>query len=307
MIGSLCTGYGGLDKAVQQVLKDDIAWVADNSEAARKLLAHRYDVPNLGDITKVDWESVPRIDILTAGFPCQPISRAGRGLGTDDERWLWPDVATAIRILRPGIIVLENVADILRRGITDVLGDLSSLGYDAEWQCLRASGIGAPHRRDRWFAVAYPECGEFQQRGIAGVVGGKAAAKPGERHQRERTGYAVVDCSETASHSNGTRLQGSSGEKCPDGKPAERGNETDWGKFSTAIFRWEAVIGRPAPVPVSPGKTRERLNPVFAEWMMGLDEGWVTGVPGLSYREQLHLLGNGVVPRQAAYAIGRMI
>jgi len=78
---------------------------------------------------------------------------------------------------------------------------------------------------------------------------------------------------------------------------------TDWGEYAPAIARWEAVTGRPAPRPTEPGRTGERLSPAFVEWMMGLPEGWVTGVPGLTRNQQLHALGNGVVPQQAAMAL----
>ena len=86
-LGSLCTGYGGLDMAVQQVLGAQLAWVADNDRHVRQLLAERHpDVPNLGDIGMLDWAAVEPVDVLTAGFPCQDISYAGRGAGIADCR-----------------------------------------------------------------------------------------------------------------------------------------------------------------------------------------------------------------------------
>ena len=81
-LGSLCTGYGGLDIAVQELLSAQLIWVADNDRHVRRLLAERHpDVPNLGDISAIDWPNVPLVDIVTAGFPCQDISFAGRGAG----------------------------------------------------------------------------------------------------------------------------------------------------------------------------------------------------------------------------------
>ena len=81
-LGSLCTGYGGLDMAVQQAFGTELAWVADNDRHVSKLLASRHPgIPNLGDLTQVDWQQVDPVDILCAGFPCQDISFAGRGAG----------------------------------------------------------------------------------------------------------------------------------------------------------------------------------------------------------------------------------
>lgn len=306
LIGSLCTGYGGLDLAAKQVYEDGhIAWVCDNSVASAKLLAHRYPfVPNLGDLTDVDWEAVPVVDVLTAGFPCQPVSVAGRKLGKDDDRWIWPNIIDCVRVLRPRWIVLENVPGILRIGMGDILGSLASLGYDARWKCIPASDVGAPHNRNRWFAVAYPKRGELQLHRNPGIMGNPSSEKLGERYQRERSGNTIVDSGSVSSYTNQQGLERYPWEELSEGESTSGDFETQWGKFGDAIYRWELILGRCAPVPLTEGKThKERLNPVFVEWMMGLPEGWVTGVPGLSYREQLHLLGNGVVPQQAASAI----
>ena len=95
--------------------------------------------------------------ILTAGFPCQPVSVAGKRLGQEDERWLWPEVARVVRVVRPRLVLLENVPGLLVRGMGDVLGDLAAMGYDAEWQSIPAAAVGAPHIRERVFVVAHPD------------------------------------------------------------------------------------------------------------------------------------------------------
>lgn len=161
-IGSLCTGYGGLDLAVLAVLGGHLAWVADNDPAASRLLTTRWpDVPNLGDIRSLDWHTVARIDILTAGFPCQDISHAGTRRGiTGPRSSLWTTVADAISVLRPGHLFVENVAALRNRGLDRVLADLAALRYDATWLCLRASDVGAAHRRDRFFLLATPTDGQ---------------------------------------------------------------------------------------------------------------------------------------------------
>jgi DNA (cytosine-5)-methyltransferase 1 len=154
-IGSLCTGYGGLDIAVQTVLGGQLAWYAEVDRHACTVLAHRFGgIPNLGDIRTVDWTTVAPVDVLTAGFPCQDISDAGKREGIHgDKSSLWRCVADAVRVLRPGYVFVENVAALLRRGL-DVQTDLATVGYDTSWICLRASDIGAAHRRDRLFLLA---------------------------------------------------------------------------------------------------------------------------------------------------------
>jgi DNA (cytosine-5)-methyltransferase 1 len=99
------------------------------------------------------------VDIISGGFPCQDISNAGKRAGIYGERsGLWSEYARIIRELRPRYVVVENVAALLNRGMERVLGDLAACGYDAEWQSIRASDVGAPHRRERIWIVAYPRC-----------------------------------------------------------------------------------------------------------------------------------------------------
>ena len=152
-VGSLFSGYGGLDMAVG----GDVVWYSEIEPAACKVLAaHHPGVPNLGDIKKVDWSTVAPIDVLTGGYPCQPFSNAGMRRGQEDERHLWPYVRDAIGALRPRVAVLENVRGHLSMGLADVIGDLAGLGYDAQWGLVRAADAGAPHGRARVFITAYP-------------------------------------------------------------------------------------------------------------------------------------------------------
>ncbi|QGN50962.1 DNA cytosine methyltransferase [Micromonospora sp. WMMC415] len=155
-IGSLCTGYGGLDLAVELVLGGDLAWYAEVDRHARTVLTHRWPgVPNLGDIRTVDWTTVEPVEVLTAGFPCQDISNAGKRAGiTGPHSSLWRHITQALCILRPPLVFVENVAALRRRGLDVVHADLAALGYDTSWLCIRASDIGAPHRRDRLFLLA---------------------------------------------------------------------------------------------------------------------------------------------------------
>jgi DNA (cytosine-5)-methyltransferase 1 len=155
MHGSLCTGYGGLDLAAQAVFGGELAWWSDIEPAPIKVMQHHHPgVPNLGDLRVVDWPTVPRVDILTAGFPCQPFSNAGKRLGTSDPRHLWPHIADAIGVLRPGLVLLENVPGHLRRGFDTVSAQLADLGYRLAWGIVSAAEVGAPHLRKRLFVVA---------------------------------------------------------------------------------------------------------------------------------------------------------
>ncbi len=151
-VGSLFTGYGGLDIAVG----GDLAWYAEIEPAACQVLAYHYpNVPNLGDITKIDWSEVEPVDVITGGYPCQPFSHAGNRKGKNDVRHLWPNVLDAIRAIRPRYAILENVSGHLTLGFADVLADLAEIGWSCEWGTFRASDVGAPHRRERIFIIAH--------------------------------------------------------------------------------------------------------------------------------------------------------
>jgi len=152
---SLCTGYGGLDLAVDALFDSELVALAEFDKHASTICAIRFPgVPNLGDITTIDWSSLGDIDLITAGYPCQPFSLAGKRKGADDARHIWPHIAEAVRVLRPRWVVLENVYGHLSKGFGAVLGALAALGYDSRWACLRASDVGAPHRRERVFIIA---------------------------------------------------------------------------------------------------------------------------------------------------------
>lgn len=179
-IGSLFSGYGGLDLGVMLALGGRVVWHAEIDPAPARILAARFPgVPNLGDVTAVDWDAVEPVDVLTGGFPCQDVSHAGKraGLRPDTRSGLWSVMAYVIDQLRPQLVVIENVRGLLSaaahsdvescpgclgdgngepalRALGAVLGDLAGLGFDAEWRGIRAADVGAPHGRWREFIVA---------------------------------------------------------------------------------------------------------------------------------------------------------
>ncbi|KUL59705.1 hypothetical protein ADL32_18915 [Streptomyces albidoflavus] len=275
--------------AVEQVLGATTAWVSDIDPGANKILAHHWPtVPNLGDLTAARWEDVEPVDIVCGGYPCQPFSLAGKRKGTADDRHIWPSIATALRVLRPRLALFENVAGHLRLGFDTVLADLAALGFDAEWCTVRASEVGAPHPRRRLFLLA-----------VAADTPHLGHERPGPARGR---GHGPADHRDAAA--DAARLGRGEGRPEParlEGRPgAPGGGAPDWGRFGPAVARWEHATGRRAPRATD---ASNRLSPAFVEWLMGLDAGHVTAVPGLTRNEQLHALGNGVVPQQAAAAL----
>lgn len=387
-IGSMFSGYGGLcTLTAAPLLGMDVAWHCETDKFASKLLEVRAPgIPNLGDVTSVDWSNVQPVDVVAAGFPCTDISYAGKGAGIKEgtRSGLWSEVVEAVRHLGPRLVLLENVSAIVakRPGLDVVLNDLARIGYDARWTTLRASAVGAPHQRNRWWCIAYPAHtdgigqqwpggtwerrggpsdhhqpatdtpallptpratdgtkggpGQVNGRGVADSLPAIGALLPtpvvndmGDDKTLEWWDSWTADMK--AKHGNGNghgrslsieaqrllpapKLLGtpdanqgvrsrrfrSAGEN-----PAEFAEnfQGSWGDYADAIIRWEQILGRLAPEPTAPGKTgKPQLSPNFVEWLMGLPDGWVTGVPGVSRNQQLKALGNGVVPAQATAA-----
>lgn len=153
--GSMFAGIGGIDLGLERA-GWTCRWQVEKDPYCQSVLrAHWPDVTLYEDTREVDWSGVERVELLAAGFPCQPVSYGGKREAQADDRWLWPEVARALRILRPSLVLLENVPGILTAGFDDVLSDLAHLGFDAEWSVLSACTLGAPHPRERLFVVAY--------------------------------------------------------------------------------------------------------------------------------------------------------
>lgn len=178
-IGSLFSGYGGLDRACEEVFDAKTAWYCEiEPKAAETMSRHWPDAVNHGDVTQVDWSQVEPVDILTGGFPCQDVSLAGKqaGMVTGSRSGLWAEFLHAITVLRPKFVVIENVKGLLSasaghvgprpgvlgdefrlRALGVVLGQLSEIGYDAGWETVSATEAGLAHRRERVFILAYPQ------------------------------------------------------------------------------------------------------------------------------------------------------
>ncbi|MFF7683136.1 DNA cytosine methyltransferase [Microbacterium sp. NPDC007973] len=185
--GELFAGTGMLGRAVSVVFGTRPRWFCEFDAAPSKVLAHHYpDVPNYGDVTKVDFTTVPHTHVRAGGFPCQDVSVSGAraGLRSGTRSGLWSEFARSIAEDRPDWVVIENVGGLLSaeaasgdgtalepcpwcvgddddeprlRALGAVLADLAALGFDAEWTSIRASDVGAPHGRLRVFILAWPK------------------------------------------------------------------------------------------------------------------------------------------------------
>lgn len=172
----LFSGIGGFSLGLERTGGFETAGFCEIDPFCRRVLAaHWPDVPCHDDVRTMQFTE-GMADVITAGFPCQDVSYAGAGAGLAGERsGLYREVVRAIRMVRPVHAILENVAALLGRGMGTVLGDLAEIGYDAEWHCIPASVVGAPHRRDRIWIVAYP--GGEQHEGCRAPISGQIAAE----------------------------------------------------------------------------------------------------------------------------------
>ena len=368
-VGELCAGYGGLSLAVEYVMGAETTWLAEIDPAARRVLvAHWPDVPLYGDITTLDWSTVPRVDVLAGGTPCQDLSIAGRraGMAEGTRSGLWAAMRTAIATLKPAYVIWENVngcrsasafsalesgpgcvgaGDLagqpVLRALGRVLGDLAALGYDAEWRSVRAADVGCCHQRDRVFVLAWrssaaadadgvsrdlrrsPAAGETSGGWASGASARCDRASAADAHRTRLAGRRGATLSRTGecapwqddlAPAGGIRPASWSCGACGDLDPdcatcwLDLTVDHGWGDFEDAIRSHEQLLGRTAPPATEPGRRgTPRLNVRFVEWMMCLPDGWVIDIPGISRRQQLTLLGNGVVPPQAAAALEDML
>lgn len=261
-VGSLFSGYGGLDLGVKAVWPEaEVLWHVEFDKNPSKILNfHWPEIPNLGDITAVNWETVPQVDVLTGGFPCQDLSHAGKGAGlmSGTRSGLWENFAVAIQQLQPPLVLIENVRGLIsaktadsrsvpvvgpkggrkvgitRRALGRVLWDLVYLGYDASWLGVRASDAGAPHQRLRIFILAWPSSNPHDQ-GLEG------RALPGQRAR------------ELAARASGVGLGGSAGGVIPASELLPTPAVNDMGDNKTVEWweewapRQKSSEGRDAP------------------------------------------------------------
>lgn len=160
----LFSGIGGFSLGLERAGMRTTAFCEIDPHARKVLHKHWPTVPIFTDITVLSKADLhDQIDVLAGGFPCQDISTAGRGAGLSGSRsGLWFHYLRLIDEIRPQYAVIENVSALRRRGLGEVLRSLAEIGYDAEWHCIAASVIGAPHQRDRIWIVAYPHSAQCE-------------------------------------------------------------------------------------------------------------------------------------------------
>jgi DNA (cytosine-5)-methyltransferase 1 len=164
-VGSLFAGIGGIDLGFERAGFETV-WQVEQNEFCRKVLAKNFPHADrsVTDVRDAGSRNLKHVDVIVGGFPCQDISNAGPREGITGKRsGLWKEYARIIGELRPCYVLVENVAALLRRGLDVVLGDLAEIGYNAEWQVISAANVGAPHRRERVWIVAYPNGGNVQR------------------------------------------------------------------------------------------------------------------------------------------------
>ncbi len=340
-VGSLFSGYGGLDLAVEEVFDARTVWFSEINEPVARVFAHHWpDVPNLGDITAIDWSSVEPVDVICGGFPCQDVSTVGKmaGLAPGTRSGLWAHMATAIEALQPDWVVIENVRGLLsaparratpegdddeRRGPASATpGDATLRNLEPDpWglgnepaRPLRALGtvLGdlADLRYDaRWIGLSASSIGAPHPRFRIFILGHRAvphSASIGLRTGRRNAGSGESTSGNDRAQPPGDRPGAQTWASVAGGDiRAGRGLFRRWGRYAPAIARWQRITGRSAPAPAILNEdTGPRPAPGFVEWLMGLPAGWVTDVGlGLSQGQQLSALGNGVLPRQATSAL----
>jgi DNA (cytosine-5)-methyltransferase 1 len=314
-VGSLFSGIGGLDLGLERAGMN-VIWQSEiDPYCSRVLKKHWPEVPNYGDIKKINWREIERPNIICGGYPCQPFSTAGKRRGTNDPRHLWPWVREAISELRPDYAILENVRGHLSMGGLQVVGELASIGYDAEWRVVSAASVGANHRRDRVFIVAYPN-------GSHSTNGGQRQALPSENsswgNERARSGSDTrkVGVESTRQNKGYVANPDNSGERAPtrnldeqtSESSAQRGNTRhELGRCSAEMAdtnggRQQKRNAQKRGLPVfNAGSTRYK----FSQWEVEPNVGRVAN--GISDRvDRLRGLGNAVVP-QVAETIGRLV
>jgi DNA (cytosine-5)-methyltransferase 1 len=290
-VGGLFSGIGGwelgLERAGMRVL-----WHCEADPYARSVLERHWPgVPCYPDVRELRGDDVEPVDVLAGGFPCQDISVAGRGAGITGARSsLWGEMLRLTDELEPRYLLVENVAALIARGLDVVLSGLAEIGFDAEWDCLRASDFGAPHRRERIWLVAYP--GSARRRQDARGAHGDEAAHEG----RSAPDDHVAD-----GHGQGGRARHVADAECIgwDGRP-RLGGPSD-------PHRAEAERREGAGQPGRCDSTRAASLRLVGStpWATEPDVGRVAhGVPARV--DRLRCLGNALVPQIAEWIGGRV-
>jgi DNA (cytosine-5)-methyltransferase 1 len=295
-----------------------VAHVERDSYAAATLVArmeeaHLDQAPVWDDLTTFDsgaWRG--RVDLISSGFPCQPFSAAGSQRGIEDERWLWPAIAGIIRGVGPRFVFLENVPGLIRGGLALVLADLANLGFDAEWGLLSAAEVGAPHKRERFWLLAYASGLNEREQNL------KERSEPRGDSRRDAggNGEQLGDTSGSEpSKSISERYSGPNSERAG-GRTGIRPAVADTASGGVCQVRRDdrgdgdqAAGGRPSGNAVSSNSHSQWPPTRDGDWAGYISQGGPepsirrgTDGPPKGLADALHLGGNGLVPAVAAAA-----
>jgi DNA (cytosine-5)-methyltransferase 1 len=275
-LGSLFSGIGGLELGLSWALTEAgishrVVWQVEREPFPRSILARHWPDADRSviDVCAAHAGNLASVDLICGGFPCQDLSYAGKGAGLAGERsGLWREYIRIVRALRPRLVVVENVAALVARGLDVVLGDLAESGYDASWRCIRASDVGAPHRRKRLFVVAHTDRAGLVEQRLGRLLDG----------ERSASGDDADGCSGpwTMGDPNGRDEQG--GERCErqargraDAERTGRGEDVGLAEpgmggaahgLSGRVDRWPAGPGRaqePWEAPRTAGRVANRV------------------------------------------------
>jgi len=307
----LFSGIGGFSLGLERAGMKTVAFCEVDKKCQEVLRKHWKDVPIFDDVTTLKGEDIEEtVDVICGGFPCQDISFAGKGAGLEGARsGLWWEFHRLIKEIKPKYAIIENVSALRSRGLDQVLRSLAEIGYDAEWHCITAASIGAPHRRDRIWIVAYPR-NSTRRDSITGSLG-----RDGERELEERVRTSETteitgssETSETFSDSNNPFSK-------RDGISSGIQKKNSWSGFCSKTLSNSSSIGSQGSWEFEQPKrstqiinreTIESLNGSFSRiWAVEPNVGRVAnGVPNRV--DRLKQLGNAVVP-QIPELIGRAI
>jgi len=304
----LFSGIGGFSLGLERAGMRTVAFCEIEPFCRSVLKTHWPDVPIFEDVTKLKASDInEQINVIAGGFPCQDISTAGRGAGLSGSRsGLWFEYHRLINEIQPQFAIIENVSALRSRGLDEVLRSLAEIGYDAEWHCIPASAVGAPHRRDRIWIVAYPSRNRLQER--------EGKDRKSFRSERLQSGVDFIgkgfDVADAASDGWFQRNANYRGGSEGGSKGQELGPWNDGQTVADAIR-----IGQQGPwthgdarnsETNGEGQTTQFIYGGFGNiWRVEPDVGRVAnGVPGRV--DRLRALGNAVVP-QIPEMIGRAI
>lgn len=302
----LFSGIGGFSLGLERAGMRTVAFCEIDPFCRRVLAKHWPGVPILDDVQTAEF---PAADVICGGFPCQDVSLAGRRAGITGERsGLYRELVRALRVVRPRHAIVENVAALLGDGLDLVLGDMAESGFDAEWDCVPACAVGAPHERDRIWIVAHAD-GEHGRAG----AGRQDRSQTGDGPDALATSGDAADlASEQVGPAGQPRFNSGVGPTDPDAASQRRGQGRTWRPpDSFAGIRDEARRNAADPygarLAFRAGLTRdawEKLTPAERDRLgnggqsVWPDEPALSGVDDVipDWMDRVKTTGNAVVP-----------